>query len=439
MRKTLLLLIAVGLFFGFSARAEVSQSDATATSTATATATATSTSTSTTSVLGEKLKGKILLAVEQNGEAYYVTDNGARIYLKDGNTAYQIMRELSLGISEADFNKLNSNDVKLRERLKGKILLRAENRGEAYYVRPQDGEPLYLKNGSEAFKIMREESLGITNANIEQIPEKTITEYKAEILALKEKVKSLQDEAAALRDELAKVKKEAAGKVAEVKKEAAAVKAEKVEKTKIEKTETVASSTGSISLSASAEGSAVKLSWATSADLNSPLGFKVVISEQENPVYPGNSYHYFSDAGVRSDTWKSLKAGTYYFRVCQYLGGKCGIYSNNEKVTIAAAEENTTASSTGSLNLESAVVDGKVKLNWTKSSGLSSPLGFKVVVSEQENPVYPGNDYHYLSNASTSSDTWEGLAPGTYYFRVCQYLGGKCGIYSNNEIVVISE
>jgi len=336
-------LLAAGLVLGLSAQAEVSQSDAT--STATSTLISTPIATSTASVLGERLKGKILLAVEQNGEAYYVTDNGARIYLKDGNTAYQIMRELSLGISEADFNKLHSNDVKLRERLKGKILLRAENRGEAYYVRPQDGEPLYLKNGIEAFKIMREESLGITNANIEQIPEKTITEYKAEILALKEKVKSLQDEAAALRDELAKAKKEAADKIAEAKKEAAkvivakketaAVKAEKVEKTKIEKAETVASSTGSISLSASAEGNAVKLSWATSADLSSPKGFKVVISEQENPVYPGNSYHYFSDAGVRGDTWKSLKAGTYYFRVCQYLGGKCGIYSNNEIVVIS--------------------------------------------------------------------------------------------------------
>src|SRR3990167_1963199 len=50
--------------------------------------------------LTERLKGYILLQVEENGEAWYVNpSDGLRYYLRDGEAAYEIMRELSLGIS----------------------------------------------------------------------------------------------------------------------------------------------------------------------------------------------------------------------------------------------------------------------------------------------------------------------------------------------------
>ena len=53
------------------------------------------------------LKGKILLQVEKHGEAWYVNPkDGKRYYMTDGNAAYDIMRFLSLGISEADFSKV---------------------------------------------------------------------------------------------------------------------------------------------------------------------------------------------------------------------------------------------------------------------------------------------------------------------------------------------
>jgi len=55
--------------------------------------------------LGNRLKGKILLQVQQHGEAWYVhPDKCRRIYLKDGTTAYAIMRYLSLGISNSDID-----------------------------------------------------------------------------------------------------------------------------------------------------------------------------------------------------------------------------------------------------------------------------------------------------------------------------------------------
>jgi hypothetical protein len=54
-----------------------------------------------------RVKGRILLQVDQNGEAWYVhPDKCRRIYLKDGGAAYQIMRFLSLGITNTDLEKI---------------------------------------------------------------------------------------------------------------------------------------------------------------------------------------------------------------------------------------------------------------------------------------------------------------------------------------------
>lgn len=57
--------------------------------------------------LASKLKGKILLQVQQHGEAWYIYPKTCRrIYMKDGAAAYEIMRYLGLGITNTDLNKL---------------------------------------------------------------------------------------------------------------------------------------------------------------------------------------------------------------------------------------------------------------------------------------------------------------------------------------------
>ncbi len=58
------------------------------------------------------VKGKILLQVEQHGEAWYVhPEKCRRIYMKDGAAAYTIMRYLSLGITNNDLTKIPSNSL----------------------------------------------------------------------------------------------------------------------------------------------------------------------------------------------------------------------------------------------------------------------------------------------------------------------------------------
>jgi hypothetical protein len=62
--------------------------------------------------LANRLKGYILLQVQQHGEAWYIDpDTCYRIYMRDGDVAYEIMRYLSLGVTNTDLEQLPSGDL----------------------------------------------------------------------------------------------------------------------------------------------------------------------------------------------------------------------------------------------------------------------------------------------------------------------------------------
>lgn len=64
--------------------------------------------------LASRLSGKILLQVQQHGEAWYVYPKTCRrIYMKDGAAAYEIMRFLGLGITDSDLARLASSEIPL--------------------------------------------------------------------------------------------------------------------------------------------------------------------------------------------------------------------------------------------------------------------------------------------------------------------------------------
>lgn len=54
----------------------------------------------------QRLEGKILLAVDDHGRAWYV-NNGKRYYLKDGASAYQVMKFKSLGVTNENLRKIS--------------------------------------------------------------------------------------------------------------------------------------------------------------------------------------------------------------------------------------------------------------------------------------------------------------------------------------------
>jgi len=62
--------------------------------------------------LVNRLRGKILLQVEKNGQAWWINPaDDKRYYLKDGESAYDIMRYLSLGISDKDLREIDVGDL----------------------------------------------------------------------------------------------------------------------------------------------------------------------------------------------------------------------------------------------------------------------------------------------------------------------------------------
>jgi len=172
------------------------------------------------------LAGRILLQVEENGQAWYVSPADEKRYsLGRPNDAFDLMKKLSIGISNKDLEKIpigfsannyldsdadgiydnledtigtNKNnkdsdsdgyddktelinnynpldigelpiDKKFTQKNSGKIFLQVEKNGEAWYVDPITQKRYFLGRPADAFKIMQTFGLGITNTNLEKI------------------------------------------------------------------------------------------------------------------------------------------------------------------------------------------------------------------------------------------------------------------------------
>lgn len=178
--------------------------------------------------LVNRLKGRILLQVEKRGQAWYVDPvTGDRFYLKDGGAAYTMFHRAGLGITNRDLARIPvgltegtdeakdtdgdglpdllevaigtdpnnadsdgdgfddmtevrqmynprgkdklSTDNGLINRLRGRILLQVEDKGQAWYLSPVDGKRYLLSDGEQAYKILRKLSLGVKDADLQKI------------------------------------------------------------------------------------------------------------------------------------------------------------------------------------------------------------------------------------------------------------------------------
>lgn len=114
------------------------------------------------------LNGRILLQVQDRGQAWYVNPlDSKRYYLGRPEDAFIVMRSFALGVSNVDFEKI-SKQAPLG--LAGRILLKVQDQGRAYYVEPRQLKLYYLGRPSDAFNIMRSLGLGITNSDLAKIP-----------------------------------------------------------------------------------------------------------------------------------------------------------------------------------------------------------------------------------------------------------------------------
>lgn len=178
--------------------------------------------------LANRLGGRILLAVEDSGRAWYVDpEDYDRIYLGRPEDAFSLMRDAGIGALDADLAKIvpaelnlaggNDSDgdglsdagedalgtdrrekdsdrdghddlielqngynprgagklvfdSKTVENFSGKILIQVEGRGEAWYVNPTDKKRYFLGKPKDAFNVMRALGLGIKNIDLSMIP-----------------------------------------------------------------------------------------------------------------------------------------------------------------------------------------------------------------------------------------------------------------------------
>lgn len=117
--------------------------------------------------LTTRLSGRIILKVQGSGEAFYVNPvDRIAYFLGRPEHAFNVMRFLSVGITEDNFAKLQAGDSTLRARLQGRIVLRVQKNGEAWYLPHANTAPLYLGRPADAFAIMRKLGIGISDADL---------------------------------------------------------------------------------------------------------------------------------------------------------------------------------------------------------------------------------------------------------------------------------
>ena len=189
--------------------------------------------------------------------------------------------------------------------------------------------------------------------------------------------------------------------------------------------ETTKKKSGTINLQTSKTNNTISLTWSTSDNMDTSDGFRTLLSQSNDPTYPGASTHILKH--YTTDTWTSLNPGTYYLRTCLLDGDSCVVYSNTTSETIEVGSQATLILS-GSTDLAT------VTLNIIPQN-VPAGTSYFVMMSENANVQYPAKEYRITTSTSYA---WTNLTPNkTYYFRACLKDGDTCGAYSNEYSTII--
>ncbi len=118
--------------------------------------------------LSNRLKGRLLLATEDKGRIWYVSPTDLKRYEITFGNALPLFEKLALGISNKDLEAISEvKSTVTGNRLKGKLLLAVEDKGRIWYI-DQNGIKHEVTWGN-LMSLFRRLALGITNGNLEKI------------------------------------------------------------------------------------------------------------------------------------------------------------------------------------------------------------------------------------------------------------------------------
>ncbi len=367
--------------------------------------------------LADRLSGYILLQVQSHGEAWYVIPTEAkRTYLANGETAYAVMSKLGLGITNNNLKKIpvgidsrivdidsdgdglgdkleeglktkpnnidsdgdgfddfdevthdynplgkekNIYDQALINRLKGKILLQVEEKGQAWYIHPVNGHRYYMKDGPSAYEIMRFLSLGITNDNLNQIP---VSSFSAGVPAIPTVTLDTQ------------------------------------------------APTAPSNFTATATSTQITLNWSASTDNVAVTQYRLERSTSAN-----TGFSFLTTSSNRNYTNTGLIANTtYYYRVqATDAAGNLSAYSNVLSARTGQLVVDTQAPTAPS-NLTATATSTQITLNWSVSTDNIGVAQYRI-----ERSTSATTGFTLLTTTTNHSYINTGLqASTTYYYRV---------------------
>lgn len=112
---------------------------------------------------GKKVESDVKIFNISDGENVGNTQSNTSVVTETKTTQTETQNQISTNAA------IQIKNEALYKNLRGKIILKVEAAGEAYYVNPQNESMHYLGRPDDAFAVMREQGVGISNANLAKI------------------------------------------------------------------------------------------------------------------------------------------------------------------------------------------------------------------------------------------------------------------------------
>lgn len=120
--------------------------------------------------LAERLKGKILVQVESNGEAWYVDPvDLKRSYLGKPRDTSMLIKKKSKPMSSDQIIDYIYFDKKFPKELAGRFVKNQDVKDEYYYILPEELISYKIGTPNEAYRFLKDQGLGISNVDIRKI------------------------------------------------------------------------------------------------------------------------------------------------------------------------------------------------------------------------------------------------------------------------------